>query len=265
MSFLLAVEAKSVQSSHLERWIFRDYRIKFLLCYFLVLTIRWFVPRQSTSVTNQSLLASIRLMIWLSHVHLTVSPILRRWEIGQCWKSEIAWLKHTSDVLKLTIGTIRTKSKHVIFTYRHWFDLMHAMPKLALISAKFAEATLIIRTWLLLFAWIRILFLRVSVNTLFLDVAMTILLIEFTNWYSVFFISMQILTCISLPTGLFEPMHAYFLLDLFMISSISHRFDYLFYSVDVHVSFIASWLLVLSPLMKPVLPLIITLLHDDQN
>ena len=104
-----------------------------------------------------------------------------------------------------------------------------------------------------------------SVNTLFLDVAMTVLLIEFTNWYSVLFISMQILTCISLPAGLFEPMHAYFLLDLFMISSISHRFDYLFYSVDVHVSLIPGWLLVLFPLMKPVLPLIITLLHDDQN
>ena len=104
-----------------------------------------------------------------------------------------------------------------------------------------------------------------SVNTLFLDMAMTILLIEFTNWYSVFFISMQILTSISLPTCLFEPMHAHFLLDLFMISSISHRFDYLLYSVDVHVSLIPSWLLVLSPLMKPILPLIITLLHDDQN
>ena len=265
MSFLLAVEAKCMQSSHLERWIFRDYRIEFLFCYFLVLAICWFVPRQSTSVTNQSLLASIRLMIWLSHMHFTVSPILRWWEISQSWKSQIAWLKHTSHVLKLTIGTIRTKSKHVIFTYRHWFNLMHAMPKLTLISAKFAEATFIIWTWLLLFAWIGILFLRVSVNTLFLDVAMTILLIEFTNWYSVFFISMQILARVSLPTGLFEPMYAYFLLDLFMISSISHRFDYLLYSVDVHVSLITGWLFVLSPVMKPILPLIITLLHDDQN
>ena len=142
---------------------------------------------------------------------------------------------------------------------------MHTMPKLALIPAKFAKATFIIRAWLLLFARIRILFLRVSVNTLFLDVAMTILLIEFTNWYSVFFISMQILTRISLPTGLFEPMYAHFLLDLFMVSSVSHRFDYLLYSVDVHVSLIPSWLLVLSPLMKPILTLIITLLHDDQN
>lgn len=204
-------------------------------------------------------------MIWLSHVHFTVCPILRWWKISQSWKSKIAWLKHTSDVLKLTIGTIRTKSKHVIFTNYLWFDLMHTMPKLALIPAKFAKATFIIRAWLLLFARIRILFLRVSVNTLFLDVAMTILLIEFTNWYSVFFISMQILTSISLPTCLFEPMHAHFLLDLFMISSISHRFDYLLYSVDVHVSLIPSWLLVLSPLMKPILPLIITLLHDDQN
>ena len=195
-------------------------------------------------------------------MHFTVSPILRWWEISQSRKPQIAWLKHTSDVLKLTIGSIWTKSKHIIFTYRHWFYLM---PKLALISTEFAEATFIIWTRLLLFARIRILFLRMSVNTLFLDVAMTVLLIEFTNWYSVFFISMQILTCISLPAGLFEPMHAHFLLDLFMISSVSHRFDYLLYSVDVHVSLIPGWLLVLFPLMKPVLPLIITLLHDDQN
>ena len=103
------------------------------------------------------------------------------------------------------------------------------------------------------------------VNTLIHDVAMTILLIEFTNWYSVFFISMQILTCISLPTGLFEPMHTNLLLDLFVIRGVSHRFDYLFYSVDVHVSLISGWLLVLTSLMKPILPLIITLLHDDQN
>ena len=265
MSFLLAVEAKSMQCCHLERWILWNYRIEFLLWYFLILTISWFVPRQSTSVTNQSLLATIWLVIWLSHMHFTVSPILRWWEISQSWKSQIAWLKHTSHVLKLTIGTIRTKSKHVIFTYRHRFNLMHAMPKLTLISAKFAEATFIIWTWLLLFAWIWILFLRVSVNTLFLDVTMTILLIEFTNWYSVFFISMQILTCISLPTGLFEPMHTNLLFDLFMIRSVSHRFYYLFYSVDVHVSLITGWLLVLSSLMKPILPLIITLLHDDQN
>ena len=39
MSFLLAIEAKCMQSSHLERWIFRDYRIEFLFCYFLVLAI----------------------------------------------------------------------------------------------------------------------------------------------------------------------------------------------------------------------------------
>ena len=99
------------------------------------------------------------------------------------------------------------------------------MPKLAIISAKFAETPLEVRAKFLLFATTRIFLQGMSVDALVLYMTMAILLEELADRNPVFLISVQVLTCVALPARLFEPVHTYLLLDLVLVCLVLERFD----------------------------------------
>ena len=91
------------------------------------------------------------------------------------------------------------------------------MSKLALLLAKLAETPFEVRTELLLFTTTRILFLGMSINTLILDVTVTILLVKLADWNSILLISVQIFACVALPASVLEPVNANLLLYFVLI------------------------------------------------
>lgn len=140
-------------------------------------------------------------------------------------------------MLTFTIGTIRTKPKHVIFANYHGLALIVnpiVVAELALLLAELAEATLKVRTKLLLFPTTWVLFQRMPVNTLILDVTVAILLIELADGNSILFISVQILARVALPACVFEPVNAHLLLYLVLRRRVIERFDNFFKLIDAH-------------------------------
>ena len=270
MSFLLAVEAQSVGCSILEHWILLHDSVQILVCYLLLLTVSRFVSMLTASVADKSSLVSPESkVIARSHMHFPISPIFLKRKIGKNWKFEIIWLKQAFNVLKFTIGAIWTKPKHVIFTNLHWLDLITdpvIMSKLALLLTKLAETPFKVRTELLLFSTTRILFLGMSVNTLVLDVTVTILLVKLADWNSILLISVQIFACIALPASVLEPVNANLLLYFVLIWQVAKWFDNLFKFIDLHDLSIIWCLGFFAPsYYTTLLMLIIPLFHAGQN
>ena len=176
---------------------------------------------QAASVTNDFGLILphevLPAMHCLREMNFAVDPILFRREVSQHGEGQVLRLEQALHVNRLTIRSIRTKPEQVVFTYHL---LLILVPEEAVLTAQFAEALLIIWTRLLLLGCTHVLRLGMSIHTLFLDVAMSVLLEELTDWYSVLNPPVQVLTRIALSACLFQPMHAHFLLSLFVINLI---------------------------------------------
>ena len=130
---------------------------------------------------------------------------------------------------KAAVGALRAEAKRVI----NALLILGPVPVIARLPAELAEASLVIRTLLLLLGCARVIrFVRMTVNTCLLLIAVAALLEEPADGDLVFDIAVQILALIALPTDILEPVHADFLLELLHIGSRFKRNDHLLELVE---------------------------------
>ena len=103
------------------------------------------------------------------------------------------------------------------------------MPKLAVVAAQLAEASLVVRTLLLFFGLTGLLLLWVPINTLgLLLVTVAVLFEELTDRYILLIIHVLILALVFLLALIAQPVHAHLLLQLVFVRLVGDRLVILF-------------------------------------
>lgn len=98
------------------------------------------------------------------------------------------------------------------------------MPKLAVVAAQLAEASLVVRTLLLFFGLTGLLLLWVPINTLgLLLVTVAVLFEELTDWDFLLDIDMEVFAVFTLFTYVFKPVNTHLLLEFRLVALLQHR------------------------------------------